>query len=196
MTLDFEIDPAHARWVIEPTAGRREAWWTRLFGPAGFEAYGRILPLPDPQYPGQTESEIEDHLIVAAPDDAELLQAAAQTLSDESGTPDDLYILFWGGYPFDPPLVLAGDSRLEIPGMGEYVLARGSVSDWNAWIAEGNDRYPAAFLWPADRAWCFAYDVDVHFVGVGASERAFDLLAKSGLEVDRWDREVTPPTYF
>jgi hypothetical protein len=84
-----------------------------------------------------------------------------------------------------------------------YWLFRGPLTDVGTWdTAHGwpgqcrlyNDE--PAFVWPSDRAWCIANDVDPHYAGIGASSRTIDqLLAHPSLDVVTADPQVKPPEY-
>jgi len=54
-----------------------------------------------------------------------------------------------------------------------------------------------AFIWPADRSWCVADDVDPHWAGIGADRSAIDqLLADPRLDIVRADPREDPPHYL
>ncbi|HEX2893442.1 MAG TPA: hypothetical protein VHO29_05510 [Marmoricola sp.] len=60
--------------------------------------------------------------------------------------------------------------------------------------ARAEDR--PAFVWPADQAWCPAFDVDPHWAGVGSSAAAVEaLLVEPGLDVVVADPLVRQPAY-
>lgn len=53
-----------------------------------------------------------------------------------------------------------------------------------------------AFIWPADRAWFLANDVDPHWAGIGGSPRAInDLLDAAGLDIVLADPTTPQPAY-
>ncbi|WP_287003679.1 MULTISPECIES: hypothetical protein [Gordonia] len=53
-----------------------------------------------------------------------------------------------------------------------------------------------AFVWPADRAWCFTEDVDPHFATIGASTAAIaSLLRDTRIDTVADDPDVSPPFY-
>ena len=84
-----------------------------------------------------------------------------------------------------------------------YLLFHGTVSDLDHWdsVAAWPGRPGAgaavpAFVWPADRAWCIARDVDPHWAGIGADTRAIDrLIADPRLDVVRSDPDTPQPQY-
>ena len=92
--------------------------------------------------------------------------------------------------------------KVEVPNRA-YWLFRGPLADVGTWdSAHGwpgqrrlNDADPA-FVWPGDRAWCIANDVDPHFAGIGASSPAIDhLQAHPGLDIVTADPHIEPPAY-
>lgn len=72
--------------------------WNQLIslGPTGFAAYARIRFLPDPDFEGQSENDIE------LDNDARLepvqLRAALGVLAAHTRTPDDCYFCMWDGW--------------------------------------------------------------------------------------------------
>lgn len=84
-----------------------------------------------------------------------------------------------------------------------YFLFRGSVTDFGDWDAaqmrpEQDAGMPdPAFIWPADRSWCIANDVDPHWAGIGADTVVIDqLLADPRLDVVRADPGEDQPRYW
>lgn len=148
-------------------------------GPAGFDAYARVLDVPDPRFEGQPEDDIDDGALDAMPDTPELFAAVADILVPLTSTPDDLRFLLWEGWPYEP--ALPNGPRFDIYGMSACALASGAFEDWFGWTESGPNRgYPPAFVWPEDRAWCLAYDVDSHFLGIGgAADAIARVLAQS-----------------
>lgn len=195
MNLRFDVDPAEADWV---TAGLPafpgEAVSRRiLFGPDGFEAYARVLALPDPLYPGQSENDAEE-LSTELSDD-EMISRVVNRLM---GSADDVELLFllWEGWPYRPEL--APRKWINLAGIRRYALARGTLRDWLTWADSGRERgFPPGFVWAADRSWCVAYDTDPHFAGIGGSAEAIDRLL-SDPELTTVAQPVgadLPPTY-
>jgi hypothetical protein len=130
-----------------------------------------------------------------APTDVELVTGIVDVLGSSS---DDLRFLLWDGYPYRP--ALPATARFDLAGLRRYALARGTVEDWARWVADAPEphgrAFPPAFIWPADRAWCVAFDVDAHFAGAGASEEAITrLLDADGLETVPTTYASTPPLY-
>ena len=81
-----------------------------------------------------------------------------------------------------------------------YALLRGSVADVDEWGAAFGDQEhapPPAFIWPADRSWCFARDVDPHWAGIVGSQAAVDaLVADPLLDVVPVGEGEDVPTYY
>lgn len=195
--------------------------WPQLvgFGPAGFPAYARLRFLPDPAFEGQGENDVETGN--DAPEETALLRTVLETLSRRTRTPDDCYFCLWDGWgdlagdregvtpkqrpriaPAFPASVLRGP-RVVVPARS-YYLFRGSVSDFGDWGAAdmwpGEPRLPympdPAFIWPADRAWCVADDVDPHWAGIGAGASAIGaLLADQRVDVVPADPREKQPWY-
>jgi len=101
----------------------------------------------------------------------------------------------------DSPL-LAQAPKVVVPNRA-YWLFRGPLADVGTWdVAQGwpdqqrlADAEPA-FVWPADRAWCIANDVDPHYAGIGASSAAIErLLAHPGLDAVLADPQAPQPRY-
>lgn len=84
-----------------------------------------------------------------------------------------------------------------------YWLFRGALTDVGTWdCARGwpglcrLDEADPAFVWPGDRAWCIASDVDPHYAGIGASTAIIDrLLAHPGLDVVLADPGTEQPHF-
>ncbi|MGA5299030.1 hypothetical protein ACPCHT_03835 [Nucisporomicrobium flavum] len=179
MRLRFCPDTAAADWL----AGSATPFGQLVtFGPAGFPAYARLRFMPDPDRPGQAETDVElpdDH-----PLEIDQARRALHVLADFTSTPGDCLFCVWEGYsdiPLPPGLAL-----VTVPHR-RYALLRGAVGDIDAWeddLGGGQPVAPPAFVWPADRSWVFASDVDPHWAGIGASKAAVDaLIAAPGLDV-------------
>jgi hypothetical protein len=95
VTLRLCSDLSAADWLTTSSLA-----WDKLvtFGPSGFAAYARLLLLPDPQYPGQSENDAatDDELLP----ELEQLRAACSVLADHTRTPDDCYLCLWDGWGF------------------------------------------------------------------------------------------------
>lgn len=89
----------------------------------------------------------------------------------------------------DPRITDALDQGrlLELPGR-RYVLLTGGIddlaqSDWTVRAGLGSDVAAPQLLWPADRAWCLACEIDFDFTLIGGSQQLIErLLAARGIE--------------
>jgi hypothetical protein len=84
----------------------------------------------------------------------------------------------------------------------KYLLFQGPLSgagDWGAadlWPGYARGYLPAAFVWPADHAWCVAHDIDPHWAGIGADAEVVDrLVAEPRLDVVRADPSDRQPSF-
>lgn len=187
------------------------------FGPAGFPAYARLRFLPDPAFAGQREHDVETD--EDGPSETALLRTVLETLARHTGTPDDCYFCLWEGWgdiwgdqgggrrrgpriaPAFPASVLQGP-RVVVPARS-YFLFHGPLADFGDWGAADwwpgqprQDAWDPAFIWPADRAWCIADDVDPHWAGIGASASAVEeLLADPRVDVVAADPRERQPWY-
>ncbi len=97
--------------------------------------------------------------------------------------------------PPDPPKVVVPHRA--------YWLFRGSLADVGTWdtAAEWPGRYrldgaEPAFIWPADRAWCVARDVDPHWAGIGGTQSLITrLMTDPRLDVVAADPTEDQPLY-
>lgn len=208
MTLRPVSDLSAAHWLFATP----QPWWRlATFGPAGFPAYARLRYLPDPERPGQAEGDVEgDPALHGHP--LQVLSRLIRVLAHHTSTPDDTYHCLWEGIgdlrgdgvprvqPAFPPEVLDGPMvRTE---HRSWYLFRGGLSDLGDWgAADGlpgrrrDDLWPA-LVWPADRAWCVAADVDPHWAGIGGSEELVtELLRAADLDVVRADPTQQQPSY-
>lgn len=156
-------DAAAARWLLQPDVH----WWVLVrYGPPGFDVYLRIA-FPDADLP---------------PDDQDdPVRAALVTLASHTTTPDRGYAAIWEGWCGEPPATPA--PRVAIPNR-EMLLFTGRVEMLRdapglAWHGppEGYGQEPH-LVWPEDRAWCLACEVDeeIEFT-VGCSREASKALA-------------------
>ena len=188
-------DLAPAGWLIGDPAP-----WQQLvgFGPSGFEAYARLRLIPDPVHTDQSASE---HGTPEDEPDLTKLRLLVSELIPHTTTPEHGYFCFWFGFTGAvegeglrcPPVrrsQIDGAPLVRLPHR-DYYLFQGPLNAIDRW--EAGELLPA-FVWPQDQAWCAAADVDPHWVGVGASERAVrDLLSSPELDVVAADpREPQP----
>lgn len=188
MTIRRFDDASVADWLM--TDGRD---WARAVtrGPLGFDAYARLLHIPDPAFPGQRENDVES---VYGPSELWQIAVAVEDLHRYTTTPDEIYYLIWAGCGY-PELLrdgvpIAGIRDERGSTMRDYHLFVGDT-DMLGWLL------PApAFVWPADRAWCFTEDVDPHFATIGASTAAIaSLLRDTRIDTVADDPDVSPPFY-
>ena len=198
MALALCSDLSPADWIIAS-----EVPWEQLvvFGPASFAAYARLRFLPDPSFDGQREIDADRDAARSATDQ---WRALFELLAAHTHTPDDCYFCLWEGWPFPPrvrqlpKLSVPSGSR---PAARSYFLFRGPLSDACDWGAPefssgGPPPYEPAFVWPADRAWCVANDVDPHWAGIGADATVIEqLVADRGLDAVVADPSDDQPAY-
>lgn len=151
-------------------------------GPSGFDAYARLRYIRDPEHPGQAEADVDlddDH-----PSDVEQARRALHRLAPFTSTPDDCYFCVWDGWQGIDELARRRGPWVVTP-VRRFVLVSGALSDFPAGDGLlGVDGFPPAFVWPADRSWCFTSDVDPHWAGIGGSRAAIDaLLGATDLDV-------------
>ncbi|SDS77932.1 hypothetical protein SAMN04488570_2677 [Nocardioides scoriae] len=198
MTLEFVDDTSEATWLLTCTTDRTAAEAVLWFGPPTFESYARVLQLPDPQFDRQPESEVADEVIDHMLTDAEVIGRTVAALRSRPDPRQVLFFLLWEGYPYRP--ALPATSRFDVAGLRVCALAMGALDDWTDWGGMpdgGHERgFAPALVWPADRAWCIAFDVESHFAGVGASSGAISrLLETDGLSAERAAYGVPRRTY-
>jgi hypothetical protein len=215
MTLSWCADLSPADWITGS-----DLPWDRLatFGPGGFPAYARLRFIPDPTRAGQSENDVDRD--EQAPSDGDQLRLLLEMLAGHTRTPDDLYFCLWDGWGLDGggvstrpdgtrvveqasfvPEMLAAP-RVLVPHRA-YLLFRGPLSELGDWGEA--ERWPGsprtfspepAFVWPSDRAWCVAKDVDPHWAGIGADDAAIArLLAHPVLDVVRADPQEQQPQF-
>ena len=174
MTLGFCPDVTAADWLVGSGTPFDQLV---TFGPAGFEAFARLRFIRDPRSPQEEEADVDK--LIDHPSDISQTRRALHRLARFTSTPDLCYFCLWEGYS-DVPLPPAAQRGplVEIPHR-RYALLRGAVLDidsWEAVLGAGRSIPPPAFVWPADRRWCFASDVDPHWAGIGAARVAIEAL--------------------
>jgi len=167
------------------------------FGPAAFDAYGRLRYVPDPDVPGLSEADVflpEDH-----PSDIRRARIVLKSLARYTQSTERCFYCVWDGYVgsfLDPELTRG---PLVVLPHRQYVLFTGDLSEIERWEQEfggGEPCPPPAFAWPADRRWCFTSDVDPHWAGIGASSAAIEsLIARSDVDVVRASPDRAPLGY-
>jgi hypothetical protein len=170
--------------------------WQQLvtFGPQEFPTYARLRFLPDPTSPGQDEPER------GALDEFALLRIALDVLGEHTHTPEDVYFCMWDGWGTPP--TLRDLPMVTVPNRA-YFLIHGALVDFVDWqtpermpTGPGFDPPPPAFIWPADHAWCLAFELDIHFAGIGATPDAItQLVAQPALDAVPAEPEEQYPYY-
>lgn len=167
-----EIRPAEsaqpARWLLDSGVD----WWTLVrYGPPGFDAYVRIA-FTDPAH------ELDDE---PPPSSIDTVRTALLTLVSHTTTPATGFAAVWEGWGGDPN---PSAPRVEIPER-TMLLFTGPIEALRdapalAWHrpTTGIAQEPH-LVWPADRAWCLACEVDeeIEFT-VGCAHDAFTSLAR------------------
>jgi hypothetical protein len=193
VSLTPSTDLSAAAWITTS-----QLPWHQLvtFGPAGFAAYARLRFVPDPTAPEQAESDNAGEDL----DELAVLSTALHVLGEFTHTPEDLYFCMWDGWGTpvagSPPLVTVPERS--------YFLFRGGLEDFDDWgsarmdgVPRSADVPPPAFIWPADHAWCIAFDVDPHYAGIGAApESIARLAAHPVLDVVLADPSEQQPYYL
>jgi hypothetical protein len=179
VTLRHCADTTIAQWLVESPVP-----WHQLveFGPGGFDAYARLRFIPDPDGPGRSENDVglpDNH----APDLVQAQQALG-ILQRFTTTPEHWYFCVWEGTGYELPPSIFRRPLLDVSHR-RYFLAHGSAADFQTWeTAFENSSAPLpAFVWPADRSWCFASDVDPHWAGIGGALPAIEALTNSTLDI-------------
>lgn len=186
--------PGDARWIVDS-----ETPYEQLitFGPSVFEAYARLRFIADPSCPGQDEAD------ASPPEDSpsELVQTqrALRHLAGFTSTPDDCCFCLWDGYPDISPPPEVGEPQVVVLPHRRYLMVRGPLSLIDSYaddFGSGRNIMPPAFIWPADRRWCFARDVDTHWAGVGGQSAALHSLAADDvLDVVLAAPDIPQPRY-
>ncbi len=163
MTLRLEQDVSHADWW----AGRDDPWQVLVsLGPDCFAAYAQV-PMPleedDPRLPLLPD--------VAGNWDDRTLAAALEVLAGHTTTPEDVWSCAWDGF---------GDERtgprVRVPHR-EFFLFHGALHETGGWEPVGSGHVPSpAAVWPADRSWFLAFDVDPDWAGIGGTRDLVEAL--------------------
>jgi hypothetical protein len=200
MPLQFEPDVSAADWLVQSKAP-----WNQVcsMGPDGFAGYARVFHLK-PELDGVDVQSVEGDL------DPSRFVRLIDALGPHTDTAHDCLFALWEGYgeirgsvatitlgsgtspvaqPAFPPLVLSGP-RVELPHR-RYLLFRGSLDEAGDWGAQEvipgrSTRVNSPnLMWPADRAWFVATEIDMPWTGVaGSVELIADLVATPGLDVE------------
>lgn len=169
MTLTPLADLSAADWFVEAEA----EWWTKVcLGPPGYEAYVRLQLVPLDE-----ESEIDLAQLT--------VDAIRPVLGRHTSMTHSCFFGQWDGSGREspvPPVRQTFPNRpvaRRILAEREYHLFSGALDDLGRW--DGGD--PPHLMWPADRAWFMAKDVDPDWMAVGGTQALIDeLLAVEGLD--------------
>ncbi|WP_457539630.1 hypothetical protein [Williamsia sp. R60] len=162
-----------------------------VFGPTKFDAYARLRFMPDPSDHDDADDEPDD----GPSDDQAKVGRLCQLLRSATGTPDDCYFAIWAGWPNASDL-MRRSARMQIPNRTYYLL-HGPLSDFGQWGVRESGHNPAAFVWPADHAWCIASDVDQHWAGIGANTSTVNrILAQRDLDIVTVDPDAGVPAQY
>ena len=194
MVLTYTADTAAAAWLgMSPTPPDQLI----TLGPSGYEAYARLRYIPDPTSPGQLETDAD----IPAERQLWTPQAwrALNVLAEFTTTPDECYFCIWEGVAGDALSATERGGPLVTVPHRRYVLFTGRLGDYidsRDGQFDGNSGPVPAFVWPADRRWCFTSDVATHWAGIGADQAAVDrLLNTTGLDVVQTMPNERRPAY-
>jgi hypothetical protein len=156
MSLVPATDASPADWYVNADA----PWYIKAtYGPPGLQTYARVSL-------GRDECNEEDPSA-----EITILRSVVATLVEHTTTPHQVHVGVWEGWGLPEPQGV----RFEIHAR-RYALLTGPAMDALDPGALGLDpRRPAIphLLWPADRAWFIAWDVDEEWnFTVGGSARA------------------------
>ena len=179
MVLQVPKDPTPAEWLT-----RSGIPWDMLatFGPHTlFPAHARLRYAPDdgdaprPEIPPRPLGEQGDGPVIAE---------LCDMLATDTTTPQLCYFCLWEGWPGINEIITPGPPVVAIPNR-TYHLFSGPLSDVGQWCAQPTpDMPPAAFIWPADRAWCVASDVDPTWAFINGSGATISrLVAQTRLDI-------------
>ena len=157
---------APAQWLLGA-----EVDWSDLvrYGPPGFDVYVRVAFL--------YQAEGVDP---AGEDPA--LRTALTTLAEYTATPERAYAAIWEGWTGRDPAPEA--PRVDIPNR-RMLLFTGRVEVMRdaptlAWYGSAQGYQEPHLVWPEDRAWCLACEVDEEIeFSVGCSDDAAQALGRA-----------------
>ncbi len=190
--LAFSHDARPADWLV--SAGD-DPFSLLEFGPAGFDSYARVLFLADPEYAGQPEAEGAE--LPGNPTAIDVLEQTVEALLSLTTTPDEGYFCVWDSGVSEVPAEKQQHALVDIPHRRSFLI-EGSLRELHNWHRDlGLNAYDRpSFIWPRDRAWCIAADVDSHWAGVGGSGEAITSLERHpSLHCVRALRSAEHPRY-
>jgi hypothetical protein len=192
MALERCTDLSAVDWIVRSET----PWWQLLtFGPDVFEASARLRLIPDPTAPGQFEGDVEDEPVHVDSAGA-WTRRALRVLSRWTTTRERIYFVVWLGDGMSddvPP-----GPTFDLPYRPECALLVGDASDLEPGRSVLSERRPRppAMVWPDDRSWVLACDVDPHCAGIGAPSDAVEaLIAATGIDVVPADPRAEQPGY-
>lgn len=158
-------DAGAAQWLLRPDVD----WWVMVrYGPPGFPVYARIALRADDH---------DDAGVPPGEPAVDRVRTALEVLASCTATPSQTYVALWEGWVTPPPPAPAAPS-VPIPNR-EMLLFTGPVRalrDAPSVLWYGTADRSAVephLVWPADRAWCLACEVDEEIeFSVGCSEDA------------------------
>jgi hypothetical protein len=190
MALQRCTDLTPADWLLGTGT---DVWQLLTFGPDVFEASSRLRFLPDPTAPGQSETDAD--VSEGYPAEADQGRDLLRVLTPFTTTPDRVFFAVWLGDGMSddvPP-----GPTFDLPYREECALLVGDVralDDETSPLA-GRGGLPA-MIWPEDRAWCVACDVDPHWAGIGGSPAAIRAVVDDPrLDAVPADPHAAQPTY-
>lgn len=171
-----------ARWLLRPDVD----WWDIVrFGPPGFDVYVRVefADASGSNEPGEEEDSV---------------RSALETLAHHTNTPANGYAAIWEGWGGDP---IPEAPRVPIPHR-TMLLFTGPVEVLRdaaelGWYGRAQGSQEPHLVWPMDRAWCLACEVDeeLEFTVGCSSDTAQALTAAMPGLVRRVDYGEQAPLY-
>jgi hypothetical protein len=177
-------------------------------GPSGFPAYARVRFIPDPIREDQRESEAD---LDALPDEVDQWRTLLRLLAVGTPDPDNCYFGLWDGWGFSESAhrwPTFGVPHGDQPPKRSYFLFHGSLAEAEIWgggapadagiwgLPEFSRGGAPAFVWPSDRTWCIAADIDPHWAAIGASVPLIErLIGDARLDAVEADPAGQQPTY-
>lgn len=163
------INPSELDAISKFLELKSDSWRaTALYGPQKYEAHASIYPLDAVE---SLESEIG------------VLRDLVAILSNYTSTPTEWFICYWDGWGID----------LEAPSIQgtarRHFVVSTSIKDPTGWPAPGSAAagIPPSYIWPRDRAWVLAKDIDVDFVGLAATTKAIEGMTREpAFEITPW----------